>query len=94
MQMQNYLMIQNNVVTNVCVWDGNTDTWTPPFDTTMLVQETTPALVWKLVNDDFALTEVIGAGGIGFSWDGTKCVTNEPKPETPVQPTTAGTQDL
>lgn len=93
--MQNYLIIQDNVVTNVCLWDGNIETWTPPADATMLIQTTTPALVWVFVDTDYVLTEVIGAGGIGFTWDGTECVTNEPKPELPKdQPTTSGTQEL
>ena len=40
-------MIQENTVTNVVVWDGNTNTWTPPADSIQLVQATTPALVWQ-----------------------------------------------
>ena len=87
-------MIQANVVTNVCVWDGNTQDWTPPANVTMLVQATTPAMVWQLNADktDYVLTEVLGTGAIGFTWDGTNCITNEPKPAIPVQPVTSGTQ--
>ena len=88
MTTQNYLVVQNNVVINVCVWDGDTQTWTPPSDATMLVQSTTPAMVWVV---DYAikpytssLQEVVGAGSIGFTWDGTVLTTNEPKPELPV----------
>ena len=94
MTTQNYLMIQANVVTNVCVWDGDTNTWTPPADATMLVQDTTPAMVWELNADktDYVLTEQVGAGAIGFTWDGTVVTTNEPKPSIPVQPVTSGTQ--
>jgi hypothetical protein len=80
--MQNYLMIQNNVVTNICVWDGNTLTWTPPVGALMLVQATTPAViwVWNETTQDSELQEIMGTGNIGFTWDGTKCVTNQPKP--------------
>jgi hypothetical protein len=92
MRMQNYLMIQNNVVTNVCVWDGNTETWAPPADATMLVQATTPALVWVYAGNDYELQEILGQGQIGFTWNGTECVTNEPKPAP--QPVVTGTQEL
>lgn len=82
MTIQNYLVVENNEVTNVCVWDGDVNTWTPPLDATMLVQFTTPAIVWKLNSDktDYVLTEVVGAGDIGFTWDGKVVTTNQPKP--------------
>ena len=81
-------MIEINVVTNVVVWDGNTQTWTPPSDATMLVQSTTPAMVWESVIvdgkiTDYVLTEQLGEAQIGFTWDGTVCTTNEPKPAIP-----------
>lgn len=93
---QNYLIIENNIVTNICVWNGDTSIWTPPAGSIVLVQATTPAMVWQTVVvegkiTDYVLTEVIGAGDIGFTWDGTNCITNEPKPTIPVQPTTTGT---
>lgn len=71
-----------NVVDNTCVWDGDTNTWQPPENTLMLVQATTPAMIWILNTDktDFILSEVIGVGSIGFTWDGTVCTTNQPKP--------------
>ena len=86
MTVQNYLMIQLNIVTNCVIWDGNTQTWQPPVGTTMLVQATTPAMVWLLNVDktDYVLTEIMGAGNIGFTWDGTVVTTNEPKPTIPV----------
>jgi hypothetical protein len=84
MTTQNYLMINQstNVVDNTCVWDGDTNTWQPPENTLMLVQATTPAMIWILNTDktDFILSEVIGVGSIGFTWDGTVCTTNQPKP--------------
>lgn len=95
---QNYLMINEstNIVENVCVWDGNSNTWTPPSGYLMLVQATTPAVIWEVNEDntDYVLTEEMGQGQIGFTWDGTKCVTNEPKPPAPVQPVTSGTQEV
>jgi hypothetical protein len=90
MTTQNYLIVESNVVTNICVWDGNTQTWTPPSDATMLVQATTPAMVWEPVivdyeTVDYVLVEEIGAGKIGFTWDGTTQIltTNQPKPAIP-----------
>lgn len=81
---QNYLIIENNVVTNIVIWNGDTNTWTPPAGSLALVQATTPAIVWVF---DYTTTpytakleEVIGAGSIGFTWDGTACVTNQPSP--------------
>jgi hypothetical protein len=96
---QNYLIIEQNIVTNVVVWNGDTTQWTPPQGSIALVQATTPALIWQpvIVNGkvtDYALTQEIGVGTIGFTWNGTECVTNEPKPVIPtisVQPTTTGT---
>jgi len=90
---QNYLIIENNAVTNIVFWDGNTQTWTPPTDSIQLIASSTPAIVWQPVYteqklNDWALVEVIGVGGIGFTWNGTILTTNEPKPEIPVQLTT------
>lgn len=85
MTTQNYLLIENNVVTNVCLWDGSTDTWTPPAGSITLVQATTPAIIWVLNTNvtpaEWQLTEVIGQGDIGFTWDGTTVTTNQPKPK-------------
>ena len=90
---QNYLQIQNNVVTNVVVWDGGSD-WTPPSNATMLIQATTNAKIWILnsAKTAYELIEVMGAGQIGFIWDGTVLTTNEPQPNPPIQPVTTGTQ--
>ena len=85
MTTQNYLIIENNVVTNVCLWDGDTQTWTPPIDAIMLVQSITPTMVWVLNQDktDYVLVEQLGQGSIGFTWNGTVLTTNEPKPAIP-----------
>lgn len=94
MTTQNYLIVENNVVSNVCVWDGDINTWTPPSDATMLIQADTIAMVWELNTDKtaYVLTEKVGAGAIGFIWDGSVLTTNEPQPTIPTQPTTTGTQ--
>lgn len=96
MTTQNYLMVQENVVTNVVVWDGNMQTWQPPQDATMLVQTTTPTKVWRLNAEKtaYVLTDSVGNADIGFTWDGTVATTNQPQPEPPVQPASQGTQTL
>jgi hypothetical protein len=91
MTTQNYLMVQNSVVSNIVFWDGNTDTWQPPKNAIMLVQDTTPAMVWEDVAVDekvvdYILVEKIGAGAIGFTWNGTIATTNQPKPSIPIYP--------
>ena len=89
----------NNVVDNNVFWDGNTETWTPPANHTWVIDAETPAMVWSAVVvdekvTDYVLEEVIGAGDIGFTWNGTVLTTNQPEPQAPVpaknQPTTSG----
>jgi hypothetical protein len=88
MAIQNYLIVENNIVTNDVVWDGNTETWQPPTDSTQLIQNTTPAMIWESVVvdnkiTDYVLVEQIGAGAIGFTWDGSILTTDQPKPAIP-----------
>lgn len=91
---QDYLIIEQNVVVNVVVWDGDTSKWTPPQGSIALIQAITPAMVWEYdkPNNIYVLTKVLGAGNIGFTWDGSVVTTNEPQPEPLVQPITKGTQ--
>ena len=98
MTIQQYLIIENNVVTNNVLWDGNVQTWTPPINSIQLVTETTPAMVWvvdtSIIPMVWFLEEKIGAGEIGFIWNGSVLTTNKPQP-TPItpskhQPTTTG----
>lgn len=101
MTTQNYLMINKstNIVDNVCLWDGNPNTWQPPENYLMLVEATTPAMVWALdvsvTPAEWVLSEQIGVGGVGFTWNGSVLTTNEPKPQPPSpapnQPDTSGT---
>jgi hypothetical protein len=96
MTTQNYLIIESNVVTNNVVWDGNPSSWQPPAGSIQVVDATTPAMIWQAVYEinpttekeiivDFVLGEVLGAGEIGFTWNGSVLTTNEPKPPVPVQ---------
>ena len=90
MTTQNYLIVEQNVVTNIVVWDGGPD-WIPPAGSIQLVQATTPAMVWQSTT----LVEVMGAGSIGFTWNGTVLTTNEPQPTaTQAQPTSTGTKTI
>ena len=77
---QNYLIIEQNIVINSVIWNGNTAQWTPPQGSIALVQTTTPAMIWQLVDSNWVLSKVLGAGGIGFTWDGSVLTTNQPKP--------------
>lgn len=94
---QNYLIIEQNVVTNICVWNGDTSQWAPPQGSIALVQSTTPALVWlwDSATKTYNLTQQMGGGEIGFTWDGSILTTNQPEPTPPTpkadQPTTTGT---
>jgi len=87
MSTQKYLMVDaENIVENIILWDGQSD-WILPVGYTMLVKSTTPAMVWQL-NDTvtpnvFELVEVVGAGSIGFTWNGTVLTTNKPQPTVP-----------
>ncbi len=76
-------MIQNDVVSNIVLWNGDTEQWTPPSDSIMLVQETTLALGWQFnsAKNDYELVETVGTGDIGDTWNGVCCITNKPKPE-------------
>jgi hypothetical protein len=95
MTNQNYFVVEENTVNNLVVWDGDVNTWQPPANATMLVVDTTPAMVWEITTDKpptYVLVEKIGEGGIGFTWNGSVLTTNQPMP-TPIsaakyQPTT------
>ena len=81
----------------MCIRDSP-DTWQPPSNYLMLVADITPAIIWEAVYEngifvDWVLSEKIGLSDIGFSWNGTACITNEPKPNPPKpQPVTEGIQ--
>lgn len=77
-----------NIVDNISMWDGDINTWTPPTEYLMLEQEQIIALLWTpIIADnkiiDFELAENLGAGQIGFTWDGSVLTTNQSKPQIP-----------
>ena len=92
---QNYLIIEDDVVTNVVVWDGGSD-WTPPVNSIQLVHADTTSKIWVLNADktDYELVEQQGRGDIGHTWDGSVLTTNSTKPAIPVQPTASGTTTI
>ena len=99
MIIQNYLVIENNIVTNIVAWDGDTNTWQPPQGSITLLQVTIIAMIWGVVEPitdpvTYHLVEVLGVGDIGFTWDGTVLTTNQPKPSGLAQPITTGMQTL
>ena len=98
MTVQNYYMVNDstNIVDNITIWDGNPQTWTPPSNYLMLPQTTTPTKIWELNTDktDYVLTVSVNNGGIGFTWDGSYIVTNDPKPPILSQPTVDGIQSI
>ena len=100
MTTQNYLVVQENIVTNICVWDGDVNSWQPPQNATMFIQEVTPTKIWELSSEiqDYVLIDSIGDADIGFTWDGSFATTNQPKPEKPTpaedQPDSTGTVNL
>lgn len=81
MTTNKYLIIENNIVTNIVVWDGGNQ-WTPPANSIQLIKSTTPAIVW--VYDEnlntYELKQVVGNGDIGFTWDGFVLMTNQSDP--------------
>lgn len=87
MTTQQYLQIQNNVVTNLVMWDGDVNTWQPPVDATMLPNATTPCMTWdyNFTTKVYELTETFGTGQIDFTWDGSVLMTCYPKPELGVK---------
>jgi hypothetical protein len=94
MTVQNYFIIENDVVTNNVLWDGDTNTWMPPANSIQLVASEVPAITWMLKSDrsGFELVEEVGLGSIGFTWDGSVLHTHESEPVLPAQPVTTGTQ--
>lgn len=91
---------QTNVCDNIVVWDGNTETWTPPEEYTMVLYSTTKAKTWHLNQDftEWVLLESSGNCEIGFVFDGEYYITNQPQPtEIPdmkPQPVVDGAQTL
>ena len=101
MTLQNYCMVDetNNICENVCLWDGDPNTWQPPAGYLTLVQATTPAKdwAWNATDKVWFLEVQMGDGKIGYTWDGTYLVTSDPMPSKPPvedQPTVSGATTL
>jgi hypothetical protein len=79
---QEYLQIENNVVTNLVMWNGNSDSWIPPENAIMLPNATTPCMLWEYNFETkvYELKETFGTGQIGFTWNGSVLMTSYPKP--------------
>jgi hypothetical protein len=92
MEPKNYLLINllasPAVCENAIVWDGDVNKWKPEDGYLALPAETTVAADWSRnsVKEPWALVDQIGAGRIGYTWDGQRLVTNQPEP-FPVAPT-------
>jgi hypothetical protein len=89
MSSQPYLLINktSNVVENIVSWDGDINTWEPSANDLAIPQATTSAKIW-LPNEEtrnYELVEIVGAGDIGFTWDGSVLTTNVPQPD-PLKP--------
>jgi hypothetical protein len=44
-------MIVDDVVVNVCLWDGDTDSWTPPDGAVMERHEGQAEIGWERIDD-------------------------------------------
>ena len=63
MESQEYFLIENGIVTNSVMWDGNPETWMPPAGATMLISATTPAMLWELTTPQgYQIVQAMGAG--------------------------------
>lgn len=86
MTTQSYLVINTSVDPAVCenitVWDGNTETWNPGENYVAVPVESTVALLWSYQesSNSYVLVESVGAGRVGYTWDGSKLITNKPQP--------------
>ena len=47
-----YALIKNGIVTDMVLWDGNTDTWKPPVGTLTLAEDQAPGITagWTYLN--------------------------------------------
>ena len=106
MTTQNYLQIENNLVTNIVVWNGNKNLWQPPENATMLIAADIISKTWfsNYYTDPYSweLKEILNFANIGFTWDGLILTTNQPMPIDPPkliipafdQPTSIGTTTI
>jgi hypothetical protein len=88
MIIQNYIVIEDNEVTNIVVWDGDASNWQPTLNSLLMPQSTTPAMLWVLNPSTgiYGLVQSTGSADIGFTWDGEVATTNQPQPPDEVKP--------
>lgn len=83
MEVKKYLMINTN--TNICVniilWDGDETNYKPPEGYILLTKDDIKAVNWYWTGTEWTLTEFMGQGEIGYTWDGEKLTTPYEKPE-------------
>jgi len=96
MTTQNYCIVNEatGICENVCLWDGDSNSWTPPSGYIAFIQATTPAKIWGYETGSYSLIAQDGVGQIGFVWDGAFLVTSDAMPTDIVQPMTTGSQTL
>jgi hypothetical protein len=86
--MESYFLINTttNIVENTIDWNG-VDSWNVPDGYILVSRDSTPAKIWLLNEEtrNFDLVTVLGAGDIGFLWDGSELMTNQAQPE-PLKP--------
>ena len=88
MSVQSYFLINttSNIVENTIDWNGE-DTWAVPDGYILVLRDAIPAKIW-MPNEEtlnFDLVTVLGAGDIGFLWNGNELMTNQAQPE-PLKP--------
>jgi hypothetical protein len=80
----NYLMVNKatNVIENIVLWDGNLETWNPGDEFLLLKAEETSCTVWFWDNGQLQSQQIVGAAGVGDTWDNGNAVKPQPpKPE-------------
>jgi len=94
MTIQPYCLVDitSNVCDNLVLWDGDSQTWAVPETHLALPQNTTPSKVWVYDDADkvWLLSSTVGEGQIGFTWDGSSLVTDQPMPTSAPQVTVHG----
>lgn len=86
MTIQNYLLINTSIdpaiCENICVWDGNVETWNPGENYIALPLANTISMEWSwdYSTNTWIMIDSPGQGKIGYIWNGEKLVTNLPSP--------------
>ena len=54
MSVMRYAMIKDGVVQNICLWDGDLNTWTPPEDMTVIAAPENIGVGWSYSEGQWA----------------------------------------